>query len=93
VWLVLFNNQSLSYSSSFSNQDFNSITKQAGGWMCCFYIDLANILTSGYGQIYQIILNPIENCKQDEVMIGVFLACNYMDFVSMMTSSLGNHGK
>jgi hypothetical protein len=64
-----------------------------GGWMCCFYIVLANIFTSGYGQIYQIILNPIENYKQDEVMIGVFPACNYMDFVSMMTSSLGNHGK
>ncbi len=35
-------------------------------------------------------LDPIENGKQYEVMIGDFLACNYMDFVSMMTSSLGS---
>ncbi len=46
-----------------------------------------------YVSIYYTILGPIKICKQYEVTIGNFPTCICIHFASMMTSSLGGHGK
>jgi hypothetical protein len=47
----------------------------------------------GYGQIYKILCGKVSNKKQYEVTIGNFPAYTYMDFVTMVSSSLGKQGK
>jgi hypothetical protein len=47
----------------------------------------------GYGQIYKILCDEISNKRQYEVTIGNFLACICMDFVTMVSCSLGKCGK
>jgi hypothetical protein len=43
----------------------------------------------GYGWIYKILFSQIPNKIQYEVTIGNFLACTCLDFITMMSSSLG----
>jgi len=52
----------------------------------------SNIPPLGYGHIYRLLLGPLKNHKQHEVMICDYLACNCVDFASMMASSLGKQG-
>jgi hypothetical protein len=47
----------------------------------------------GYGQIYKILCGKVSNKKQYEVTIGNFPAYICMDFVTMVSSSLGKQGK
>jgi hypothetical protein len=47
----------------------------------------------GYGWIYKIVFNQNLNKKQYEVTIGDFPACNCLDFVEMISNSLGWWGK
>ncbi len=43
----------------------------------------------GYGQIYKIISSQNPNNKQYEAVMGNFLTCIFLDFVNMISSSLG----
>ncbi len=45
-----------------------------------------------YGRIYYLLFKLLENCKQYEVTITNYLACNCMGFSSMMSTSLGGQG-
>jgi hypothetical protein len=49
----------------------------------------SNIPPLGYGQIHHLLSGPPKNHKQYEVMIIDYLACNCMDFSSMIYGSLG----
>jgi hypothetical protein len=53
---------------------------------------LSNIPLPGYGWICFLLLGPLENHKQYEVTMSDYLACNCVDFVSMMALSLGKWG-
>jgi hypothetical protein len=46
-----------------------------------------------YGWIYKILFGQNPNKKQYEIIIGNFLACTCLDFVTMMSSLLGWRGK
>jgi len=48
----------------------------------------SNIPPLGYGQIYCLLSKPPKNCKQYEITIKDYLACNCVDFFSMMVLSL-----
>jgi len=46
-----------------------------------------------YGQIYIVSFGPPPTIKHYAVMIGNFPTCICIDFITMMASSLGGHGK
>jgi hypothetical protein len=52
----------------------------------------SNIPHLRYGWIYRLLLGPLENCKQYEVMIRDYSACSCMNFFSMMFASLNKWG-
>ncbi len=66
---------------------------EAGPIILVNILQPTNVPFPGYGKIYKIILGPTENCKQYEVIIGNFPTYTCIDFVLMMTCSLGIHGK
>jgi hypothetical protein len=47
----------------------------------------------GYGQIYKILSSQKPNKKQYEVTIGNLPICSCLDFVEMISNSLGRRGK
>ncbi len=60
--------------------------------MATFYLPL-EVPISSYGRIYKILCGKTLNRKQYEVIIGNFLAYTSMDFVTMVSGSLGKQGK
>jgi hypothetical protein len=50
---------------------------------------LSDVPTLGYGQIYKIFFYVALNQRQYKVTIGNFLACTYLDFVTMLLGLLG----
>jgi len=52
----------------------------------------SNIPPPRYGHIYCLLLGLPKNRKQYETMISEYLACNCVDFSSMMSGSLGKQG-
>jgi hypothetical protein len=46
-----------------------------------------------YWHIYIMRFGPPPNTKQYDVTIGIFPTCTCVDFITMMASSLGGHGK
>jgi hypothetical protein len=77
---------------------FKIFTQQQNKWKarCILLANIlppTNVIFPKHGKIYIIILGPIENRKQYEVKIDNFPTYTCMDFVLMMTSSLGAHRK
>ncbi len=52
----------------------------------------SKIPPSRYGWIYRLLVGLLENCKQYEVTINDYLACNCVDFSSMMVLSFDKQG-
>jgi hypothetical protein len=77
---------------------FKIFTQQQNKWkvgrvLLANILPPTNVIFPKHGKLYIIILGPIENRKQYEVKIDNFPTCTCMDFVLMMTSSLGAQGK
>jgi hypothetical protein len=77
---------------------FKFFTQQQNKWeagrvLLANILPPTNVTSPTYGRIYIIILGPIKNCKQYEIIINNFPTCNCMDFVLMMIGSLGASNK
>jgi hypothetical protein len=55
-------------------------------------LTISNIPPLGYGQIYCLLSKLPKNHKQYEITISDYLACNCVDFFSMMVLSLDKQG-
>ncbi len=74
-----------------SKQQYN---QWEASWLLAATFQLPlHVLTPRYGQIYKILCGKVVNKMKYEIIIGNFPTCTCMDFVIMISSSLGKWGK
>jgi hypothetical protein len=93
TWPKLQNDKSICCPSIFKISTQQQNKWEVGHVFVTRILPPTKIPTFEYGPIYYTILGPIKFCKQYEVTIGNFPTCICIHFASMMTSSLGGHGK
>jgi hypothetical protein len=89
VWPKSRNGRKIHCSDTFKLSNLQENKWEVGQTFKATLLTPSNIPPPRYGEIYLLLLGPLENHKQYEVMINDYLAYNCVDFACMMVLSLG----